>query len=681
MSQVMQLVRVCRLVLATAVGLILAAPAAQAQSLAERLQPLIDAHQGQVAVAVKHLATGESFVYRPDAVMPTASLIKFPLMIAAYEAMQQGRVTGDTLLTLDEEDKVPGSGILTLHFSAGMKLSVRDAIRLMMAFSDNTATNLVIEQVGLAEANQSFAQLGLKETRLNSQVYRRETSISPERSQRYGLGSTTAAEMIGLLTRLEANEFVSKEACDDMRGHLAACDDKLKFPRFLRQVKFQHKTGSVNAVRTDAGIMSTPAGRIALCVLTNENKDQSWGEKNAADILCGRVAEAVYRHFNPDADGTAELATGPLQLGAQGLLVEGLQRTLNARMQPSPDLGIDGDFGPATQAAVIAFQSSRGLPENGIVSPETWAALGPLVEVDETAAAAELKPWVRSPADSVGGVPFVSCKAWAVVDGETGRLVGGEREEESLPNASTTKMMAAYLVIRYLQSHPAALDEVVTFSRHADATVGSTAAIRAGESLSVRNLLYGLMLPSGNDAAVALAEHFGARLAGLTTKDASELTPVGHFIQQMNAAAKELEMTGTHYENPHGLQADGHASTARDLIRLGRAALELPLFAEIVNTPQYKCIVTGPGGYQRTVVWTNTNRLLRIEGYDGLKTGTTTPAGACLVSRGHRDGKTLLVAVLGATSSDGRYVDTRNLFRWGWGEREKEPPDAASQSR
>lgn len=656
-----------RTAITLSIALTAVASGLSAAELADRIQPLIDAHQGQVAVAIKHLPSGAAFAHRADAPMPTASLIKFPVMIAAYQAFSDGRLQPSELITLRQEDQVPGSGILTSHFSAGTVLSLRDAVRLMIVYSDNTATNLVAERIGLPATAALMEELACPNTKLHSLVYRRETSIFPERSQEFGLGSTTAAEMLSLFERLQAKQLVSAEASAAMLDHLVACDDKSKFRRFLPRAKISHKTGAVNAVRCDAGIIESPAGAIAVCVLTRENKDQSWGDENAAEILCGRIAEAAYQHFNPGA-APEPVDAGPLQLGSQGPLVEGLQRTLNARMQPSPDLGVDGDFGPATEAAVVQFQATKGLAASGVVSPETWAALGPIVEPDEAAASEEPDlPLVKAPADPLTGRPFVTCKAWAIVDAATGKLVDGEQPEQPLHNASTTKLMTAYLVLRYAAAHPEVLDEVVTFSARADETSGSTAAVRTGESLPVRDLMYGLMLPSGNDASVALAEHFGARLSGGTgVADAAAAHDA--FIAAMNAAAAELGMTATHYDNPHGLSVATHLSSARDLLRLARAALRLPLLEQIVSTPRYECAVTGPGGYQRTVVWKNTNRLLGIEGYDGVKTGTTTLAGACLISRGRRDGRALLVAVLGSASSEARYTDTRNLFRWGWGE-------------
>jgi D-alanyl-D-alanine carboxypeptidase (penicillin-binding protein 5/6) len=164
---------------------------------------------------------------------------------------------------------------------------------------------------------------------------------------------------------------------------------------------------------------------------------------------------------------------------------------------------------------------------------------------------------------------------------------------------------------------------------------------------------------------VALAEHFGDRFDP-PSGNSDDQDPLSHFVAEMNRTAVALGMTQTTYKNPHGLTAKGHRSSARDLLKLAHAAIQLPRFREYVGTRQRGCTVVGPGGYKRDVVWKNTNRLLSIDGYHGVKTGTTSAAGACLVSSGRRGDDHLLIAVLGSTSSDARYVDTRNLFRWSW---------------
>ena len=181
------------------VGFIIPVTAARAATaLSDRLMPLINAHKGHVAVAVKNLKTDEAFAYHDTEPMPTASMIKFPIMIEAYRQAEVGTLDLDQPVELKETDKVPGSGILTPHFSAGASFALRDAIRLMIAFSDNTATNLVIDQIGLPATAQTMAKMGFANTKLHSKVFRRDTSIFPERSKRFGLGSTTAADMVAL---------------------------------------------------------------------------------------------------------------------------------------------------------------------------------------------------------------------------------------------------------------------------------------------------------------------------------------------------------------------------------------------------------------------------------------------------------------------------------------------------
>ncbi len=232
--------------------------------------------------------------------------------------------------------------------------------------------------------------------------------------------------------------------------------------------------------------------------------------------------------------------------------------------------------------------------------------------------------------------------------------------------ASTTKIMTALIVVRLMAKDPRVGDETVTFSRRADRTIGSSAGVREGERLPVRELLYGLLLPSGNDAAVAFGEHFGGRLKPPDDAPRTD-DPLPRFIAEMNRVAAELGLHETHFDNPNGLPAPGHHSSARDLAKLARHALAEPAFAAVVSTRKRGCTLVDGQGKQRNVVWTNTNHLLDIEGYDGVKTGTTQAAGTCLVASGHRGRDHLIVVVLGGSGTpDSRYPDARNLFRWAW---------------
>ena len=632
------------------------------------IEPLATAHAGDVAVAVRHLATGEHYEWNADRPQGTASLIKLPVMVEAYrQAVDEGKGL-HRVIEIAKEDMVEGSGILTTHFSVGTRISLRDAIRLMIAFSDNTATNLVLDKIGLPATGRTMAELGYPETRINSQVFRRETSIDQQRSQRYGLGSTTAHDMVDLLAQIYAGKLITPAVCKDMLDHLAACDDKQKFPALLPAgTKIYHKTGSVAKIRTDAGIIETPAGPVALCVLTENNEDTKMPE-SAGDRLCAQIAKVTYDYFAEGAKSNSAVPVDPasvrLAKGATGELVEALQRTLNARTTPSPNLSVDGDFGSGTESAVKAFQTQQQLAVTGIVDRKTMEALGPLLMEDQPVPDPEIvngQTLTKSPPDDPNGQPIVTAKAWAIADVDSGKILWGNNQDAELDIASTTKIMTAYLVMRYCEKQPIALQEKLVFSSRADATSGSTSGLRAGESVSVGDLLYGLMLPSGNDAAVALAEHFGGKLPKRDKQDAYDA-----FIEVMNVEANRLGMSKTHYVNPHGLTAKDHKSCCSDLIKLTSAARKLQLFQKVTSTAQYGCRVTGPSGYVRNVKWENTNQLLSIEGYSGTKTGTTDAAGACLVAIGSREKKSLIVVVLGSAASASRYADSRNLFAWAW---------------
>lgn len=270
--------------------------------------------------------------------------------------------------------------------------------------------------------------------------------------------------------------------------------------------------------------------------------------------------------------------------------------------------------------------------------------------------------------DSLAGPPFVTCRAWAVADAQTGKVLWESRAAEVFDTASTTKIMTAYVIFKLAEETPKVLDDLVVFSDRADKTDGSSSKIRAGERISVRELLYGMLLPSGNDAAIALAEHFGARFDPPSTKQ-GHADPVARFVAEMNRAAAKLKLTETHYLNPNGLPEKGHASSARDLARLTAAARQLKLFGQYVSSRMHEATVTARDGSQRSVVWKTTNRLLAIAGYTGVKTGYTKAAGSCLVSSGERGRDSLIVVVLGAPSAASAVVDSRNLYRWAWRER------------
>jgi beta-lactamase class A len=269
-------------------------------SLESRLAAIPKTGLGKTAIAVKHLGAGESLYINADEPLPTASLIKFPVMIEAYQQVAEGKLKMNQPVTLRKADRVPGSGVLTNLISDDVTLPLIDVIRLMSVVSDNTATNLVLDQIGMDATAKRMAAWGHPETQIHSKVYRRkDTTISPERSERFGLGSTTARDMVQLLEKLHGGKLVSPEACKEMVEIMKKCDDDWKFPRFLPpEVSVAQKTGSVSDARTAAGILAWKKGPVALCVLTAANTDKSFKPDNAGDLYCARVAKEVFDYFN-----------------------------------------------------------------------------------------------------------------------------------------------------------------------------------------------------------------------------------------------------------------------------------------------------------------------------------------------------------------------------------------------
>ncbi len=266
---------------------------------------------------------------------------------------------------------------------------------------------------------------------------------------------------------------------------------------------------------------------------------------------------------------------------------------------------------------------------------------GPPVLTDGGYPPVRLYPDQIAAIQALNEAPAVTAAAALVFDVDSGQTLYALHADQPHPPASTAKIITALVVLQR-----AALTDTVTVSPAAAATDGSRMGLRAGETLTVHDLLYGLLLPSGNDAAVALAEHVGGSVEA--------------FVDLMNQAAAGLGLTQTHFVNPDGLDAPGQTTSAADLARAAVAALQYPVFAQIVATKDAQV----PGH-----VLTNTNELLgALPGADGIKTGTTDEAGQCLVASLTRQGHRLLVVLL---QSQDRYADARALFKfaaehWEW---------------
>lgn len=274
--------------------------AAHADDWDAQIQKLAKEHKGQVAIAAKNLITGETFYLNADAPMPTASLIKLPVMVETFWQAEEGKHPLTHKLTLKADDKVPGAGVLTDSLSPGATFALIDAVRLMITVSDNTATNLVLDTIGIPSTNVRMESLGLKETKINAKVFKgKDTTIDRKRTDKYGLGSTTAREMVTLLELIAAGKVVTPKACEEMLAILKKNQDSQQIVRLLPAgVAVAHKSGAVNNARTDAGIIYV-SGKptIAMCILTNENDDKRWVVDNAANVLVATVARKLYDHF------------------------------------------------------------------------------------------------------------------------------------------------------------------------------------------------------------------------------------------------------------------------------------------------------------------------------------------------------------------------------------------------
>lgn len=238
--------------------------------------------------------------------------------------------------------------------------------------------------------------------------------------------------------------------------------------------------------------------------------------------------------------------------------------------------------------------------------------------------------------------PQVSARAAILVDAQTGAILYEKNAFAQMDPASLTKMMTALLVIEH--GH---LDRLVTVSRRADYTGGSSLHIEENEQYTRRDLLTGLLLRSGNDASVALAE--------------SEAGSMERFVAEMNVKAQELGAFNTSFENTHGMTRPGHYSSAYDLSLIARAALKKPLFRDIVA--RQESVITELTRHQRRQIH-NTNQLLYgFPGADGVKTGTTDAAGKCLVASATRNGRQLIAVVL---NSPDRWDEASRLLEWGF---------------
>ena len=244
-------------------------------------------------------------------------------------------------------------------------------------------------------------------------------------------------------------------------------------------------------------------------------------------------------------------------------------------------------------------------------------------------------------ASNVSELPKTNSRRYIVYDRISKSMIIGKNEDVKSAMASTTKIMTTIVILE-----KADLNEKVTVSAKAGGTGGSRLGLKRGDKASVRDLLYGLMLRSGNDAAVALAEHVGGSVKG--------------FAELMNEKAIELGLTNTHFVSPHGLDDANHYTTALELAKLTDYAMDNETFAKIVGTKSTTIYINNQS---RQI--NNTNELLGVlNGVVGVKTGFTNNAGRCLVTETKRNNMDIITIVLGADTKKDRTKDSTNLIEY-----------------
>jgi serine-type D-Ala-D-Ala carboxypeptidase (penicillin-binding protein 5/6) len=254
------------------------------------------------------------------------------------------------------------------------------------------------------------------------------------------------------------------------------------------------------------------------------------------------------------------------------------------------------------------------------------------------------QPAPSKPAPARQGPPRLDAGAWILIDARGGDVLAARAPDRPLPIASATKLMTAYLALQDLKPNQTLTAAPYSPIASAEILLG----LDPGEKIRVRDLLYGLLLPSANDAAQTLAVGIGGSVPA--------------FVAKMNQAAQALGLSNTSYANPIGLDAPDNYSSARDLVTLTDLLLQNKLFARIVNTPS----ATLRSGNTRRYVETRNNLINQYPFVSGVKTGHTIKAGYVLVGAGTRDSTTLISAVLGAPSEPARDAETLQLLDYGF---------------
>ena len=274
--------------------LLLLATSVAAQSLDEQVKPVVASFKGKVSLFAKNLDTGQTYALNADERVRTASTIKIAVMIEAFARVAEGKAKWTDEVVLTKDKKVSGSGILG-ELSDGLKLTLRDAVNLMMILSDNTATNLVLDVLTTDAVNARMESLGFKQIKINRKVGSggESTAGKDPENKKFGLGVTTPREMVLVMEKLDRGEIINAAASKEMIDLMKREQGRNALGRSLWDVPMASKYGALDRLRSAVGILYTKNGKIAMAISCDDMPETMWSVDNPAYLLISRLSEVL----------------------------------------------------------------------------------------------------------------------------------------------------------------------------------------------------------------------------------------------------------------------------------------------------------------------------------------------------------------------------------------------------
>jgi len=276
------------------------------KSLQKKLDSMVAAHHGKVALLAVNLRTAQTVAINADEPVQTASTIKLALFLEAFHQIKDGKIKLDDRIPFKPEDKVQGSGLM-LFMHAPAEWRFEDILTLMIIQSDNTATNLVIDHVGLKPTNERLAKMGFKNTYFYKKVFKPAEGEVPADQKKFGLGKTTAREMATLMADIMQCEVGDLGLCKKMRDILKSQLDRNKIPHYIEADSdttempsaIASKSGSLDAVRADVGAVVLDGQVIVISAYTYENQDKRWIPENEGEQLIAHMSKEIVDAWAP----------------------------------------------------------------------------------------------------------------------------------------------------------------------------------------------------------------------------------------------------------------------------------------------------------------------------------------------------------------------------------------------